>query len=137
MPTTKAQSVIQTNDNVLETAIRDLLAVVISNLDNSKAEDILAIDLRQYSALSDYMIIASGRSQRHVNSIADHLLRCLKEHKIKKVNIEGLQGGDWILVDAGDVIVHIFEQEKRAFYNIEKLWSHDENLIDISNYVKE
>ena len=87
MPTTKAQSVIQTNDNVLETAIRDLLAVVISNLDNSKAEDILAIDLRQYSALSDYMIIASGRSQRHVNSIADHLLRCLKEHKADPENV--------------------------------------------------
>jgi ribosome-associated protein len=81
------------------------------------------IDLKGKSSLADAVIIASGRSQRHVAAIADRLLRTLKEHGYGKASVEGLPHADWVLIDAGDVIVHLFRPEVRAFYNIEKIWS--------------
>ncbi len=100
-----------------------LLGVVIDSLKDSKAENIVSIDIRGKSSLADYMIIASGRSHRHVGAIADHLSKALKDNKFPKPRIEGLPHCDWVLVDADDVIVHIFRPEVRDFYNIEKIWS--------------
>ncbi|KQT87504.1 ribosome silencing factor [Aurantimonas sp. Leaf443] len=102
---------------------RTALALVISSLDDSKAEDIVSIDMTGKSALADAMVIASGRSHRHVAAVADHLLRDLKEAGFGNAKVEGLQNGDWVLIDAGDIIVHIFRPEVRTFYNIEKMWT--------------
>ena len=114
----------------LATARRDLAAaaalkVVLNSLDDSKAEDLAPIDITGKSALADHMVVASGRSQRHVTAIADRLVAYLKEAGGKDIRVEGLTGGDWVLIDAGDVIVHVFRPEVRAFYNLEKLWSLD------------
>ncbi len=99
---------------------------MVRSLDDSKAEDIVAIDLKGKSALADHMVIVSGRSHRHVTAVADHLLRDLKEAGHGNAKVEGLQNGDWVLIDTGDIIVHIFRPEVRAFYNIEKMWSVSE-----------
>ena len=93
------------------------------SLDDDKAEDVVVIDLRGKTSIGDYMIIASGRSQRHVTAVADHLIRNLKEAKASEVQTEGLSQGDWVLIDTGDVIVHLFRPEVREFYNLEKMWS--------------
>lgn len=102
-----------------------LAALVLQCLDDDKAENMTAIDLRGKAAFADYMVIASGRSQRHVGALADHLLRKLKNAGEKSVQVEGLPNCDWVLVDAGHVIVHIFRPEVRVFYNIEKMWQAD------------
>jgi ribosome-associated protein len=96
--------------------------VVLASLDDSKGEDIAPIDLTGKSALADSMVIATGRSQRHVTAIADRLLEDLKKAGSGHIRVEGLRGGDWVLIDAGDVIVHIFRPELRTFYNLEKMW---------------
>ncbi len=98
---------------------------VLNSLDDSKAEDIVPIDITGKSSLGDHIIVASGRSHRHVGAIADHLLRDLKDAGFGNCRVEGLPHCDWVLVDAGDVIVHIFRPEVRGFYNIEKMWSVD------------
>jgi ribosome-associated protein len=90
-----------------------------------KAEEIVEIDLSGKTSLADAMIIASGRSQRHVGAIADALMRALKEEGHEISGVEGLPLCDWVLIDAGDLIVHIFRPEIRAFYNLEKMWSAD------------
>jgi ribosome-associated protein len=100
-----------------------LTSVVIACLEDAKAENIVSIDLNGKAALADTMIIASGRSNRHVSAIADQLSRALKSAGYDNVSIEGLPHCDWVIMDAGDVIVHIFRPEVRDFYNIEKLWS--------------
>jgi len=105
--------------------VREALATVLSSLEDSKAEDIISIDITGKSALADYMVVASGRSHRHVGAIADHLLRDLKTAGFGSAQVEGLPHCDWVLIDTGDVIVHIFRPEVRAFYNIEKMWSAD------------
>ena len=97
--------------------------LVLKSLDDSKAEDLVSIDMMGKSALADHMVIASGRSHRHVSALADHLLRDLKTVGVKSPKVEGLQNGDWVLIDTGDLIVHIFRPEVRSFYNIEKMWS--------------
>ncbi len=97
-----------------------------ASLDDSKAEDVVAINLMGRSALADHMVIASGRSHRHVSAVADHLLRDLKEGGFGQAKVEGLENGDWVLIDTGDIIVHIFRPEVRSFYNIEKMWSVSE-----------
>jgi ribosome-associated protein len=102
---------------------RPVIDLVTGSLDDSKAEDIVSIDLKGKSALADHMVIASGRSHRHVAAVADHLLRDLKEAGHGNAKVEGLQNGDWVLIDTGDIIVHIFRPEVRSFYNIEKMWS--------------
>lgn len=102
---------------------RTAIDVVISSLEDSKGEDILSIDLKGKSALADHLVIVSGRSNRHVSAVADHVLRDLKDAGHGPCKVEGLQNGDWVLIDAGDIIVHIFRPEVRAFYNLEKMWS--------------
>ncbi len=96
--------------------------IVLASLDDSKAEDIVSIDIRKKSSLGDYMVVASGRSNRHVNAIADHLIKALKDAGFGQARVEGLPAADWVLIDAGDVIVHVFRPEIREFYNIEKMW---------------
>lgn len=100
-----------------------ILATVLARLDDDKAEDIVSIDLHGKTTIADYMVVASGRSQRHVASTAEHLVEALKERGVKGIRIEGLPAADWVLIDASDVIVHIFQPEVRGFYNIEKMWS--------------
>ncbi|MBB3770867.1 MULTISPECIES: ribosome silencing factor [Ancylobacter] len=101
----------------------EMLALVLARLDDDKAEDIVPIELRGKTTIADYMVVASGRSQRHVGAIADHLVEALKERGVKGVRVEGMPACDWVLIDASDVIVHVFQPEVRGFYNIEKMWS--------------
>ncbi len=103
----------------------EIHSVVLRALDDSKAEDIVSIDISRKSSLGDVMVVASGRSHRHVSAIADGLTRDLKAAKVGNLRSEGQPHCDWVLVDAGDVIVHVFRPEVRAFYNLEKMWSTD------------
>lgn len=112
------QGVVPTGTSPLEIAI-------LSKLDDDKAQDIVLIDLKGKSPMADSMIVASGRSHRHVGALADHLLRTLKEQGLGRAKVEGLPHCDWVLIDAGDVIVHLFRPEVRMFYNIEKIWAVD------------
>lgn len=105
-----------------EATVSQALETLLASLEDSKAEDIITIDLRGKSALGDYMVIASGRSQRHVGAVADHALQALKAIGVRDIKIEGLEAADWVLVDTGDIIVHLFHPEIREFYNIEKIW---------------
>jgi ribosome-associated protein len=100
-----------------------LETLVLKRLDDEKALDILFIDLKGKSSLADGIVVASGRSQRHVGAIADHLLRALKDAGHGKARVEGLPACDWVLIDAGDLVVHLFRPEVRAYYNLEKIWS--------------
>ena len=104
----------------------ELLSRIVKSLDDDKAEDIVTIDLEGRSSLADALIIATGRSSRHVASIAEHLTRKLKEAGYGTRPIDGASQGDWVLVDAGDVIVHIFRPEVRTYYDLEGMWSVDE-----------
>ncbi|MBZ0163542.1 MAG: ribosome silencing factor [Notoacmeibacter sp.] len=96
--------------------------MVLASLEDSKAEDIVSIDIQGKSSLADYMVVASGRSHRHVAAVADHLLRALKDAGLGNARVEGLSGADWVLIDSGDIIIHIFRPEVREFYNLEKMW---------------
>ena len=102
-----------------------LLQEVVAVLDDAKAEDIVKIELAGKSSVADYMVVASGRSDRHVGAIADQIERRLKEIKYGQVRIEGKQTCDWVLIDVGDVVVHVFRPEVREFYNLEKMWLTD------------
>lgn len=99
--------------------------LILTSLDADKAQDIVHIDLAGKSPMADSMIVASGRSHRHVGALADHLLRAIKDAGHGRARVEGMPGCDWVLIDAGDVIVHLFRPEVRTFYNIEKIWSVD------------
>ena len=103
--------------------ISDLKEIVITTFDLNKAEDIVTIDLKDKSSMADYMIIASGTSSRHIQSLSEQVLEKLKDNGIKDSKIEGKESGEWKLVDGIDLIVHIFHPEKRKFYELEKIWS--------------
>lgn len=98
------------------------IKTVLASLEDSKAENIVSIDIQGKSSLGDYMVVASGRSHRHVAAVADHLIKTLKDAGLGTARVEGLASADWVLVDAGDIIVHVFRPEVREFYNIEKMW---------------
>jgi len=102
-----------------------LAKLVAAQLEEDKAENILEIPLAGKSPMADIMIVASGRSARHVAALADHVFRKLKESGASKVRMEGMPNADWVLIDAGDVIVHIFRPEVREFYNLERIWASD------------
>jgi ribosome-associated protein len=106
-----------------------LLTRILTSLDDDKAEQLAVIDLEGRSSLCDTIVIANGRSSRHVSSIADRLARRLKEAGYGTCHIDGLSQGDWVLVDAGDVIVHVFRPEVRAYYDLEGMWSVDEKPV--------
>ena len=101
---------------------QSLLALVLKSVDDDKAEDIVQIDLRGRSDVADYMVICSGRSSRQVASISEKLADRLKQEMRISVRMEGKETGDWVLIDAGDVIVHVFRPEVREFYQLEKMW---------------
>jgi len=103
-------------------SVEDVYSLTITSLEDAKAEQIQPINISEKSSIGDYMIIASGRSHRHVGAIAGQLLRDLKEAGVKTPRIEGQQNGDWVLIDIGDIIVHLFRPEVRDFYNLEKMW---------------
>ncbi len=113
-PSPAGISVIDASSRALET--------VLASLEDSKAENIVSIDIQGKSSLGDYMVVASGRSHRHVAAVADHLLKALKDAGLGTARVEGLAGADWVLIDSGDVIVHVFRPEVRDFYNLEKMW---------------
>jgi len=98
------------------------IETVLASLEDSKAENIVSIDLNGKSSIADRMVIASGRSHRHVAAVAEHLLTALKDAGLGNARVEGLAAADWVLIDAGDVIVHVFRPEVRDFYNLEKMW---------------
>jgi ribosome-associated protein len=102
-----------------------LLDVVLDTLDAAKAEDVVTIDLQGKTSIGDHMVLASGRSQRHVGAVADQLIKKLKDEGYGRARVEGQPHCDWVLIDTGDVIVHIFRPEVREFYNLEKMWSAD------------
>jgi len=112
-----AAPVTQTQPSVID--------VVMASLDDAKAENTVHIDITGKSSLADHMVVTSGRSHRHVGAVADQLVKSLKDRGLGKPRVEGLPHCDWVLVDTGDVIVHIFRPEVRDFYNIEKMWSAD------------
>ncbi len=100
-----------------------LESLILRRLEDEKAHEITFIDLEDRSSLADSLVIASGRSRRHVSAMADHLLRALKDAGEGRARVEGVPQCDWVLIDAGDVIVHLFRPEVRSFYNIEKIWA--------------
>ncbi|PCI99065.1 MAG: ribosome silencing factor [Alphaproteobacteria bacterium] len=106
-------------------------SLIETSLDADKAEDIVCVDLPEGSALADYMFIATGTSSRHVSALARKLKDSLQLKGVKGISIEGLSQSDWVVMDAGDVIVHLFRPEVREFYNIEKMWCAGSVPLDI------
>ena len=106
-----------------DTGSKALLDTILTSLDDSKAEEIENIDIQGKSAVADHMVVSSGRSHRHVNAVTDRLLRDLKGKGFGTPKVEGVPACDWVLVDTGDVVVHIFRPEVRDFYSLEKMWN--------------
>ncbi len=102
---------------------RKILSLIVEQLDDDKAEDVVTIDLAGKSDIADFMVVASGRSQRHVGAMADKIVARLKVAGVTGAHVEGSGACDWVLIDAHDVIVHLFRPEVRSFYNIERVWS--------------
>jgi len=100
-----------------------LLSNILSALDEYKAENIVTLDVKNKTTITDYMVVANGRSSRQVKSLAQLVIDMLKKHGIAAISVTGLDNGEWALVDFGDVILHIFQPDARAFYDIEALWS--------------
>jgi len=103
-------------------AIKKLLDVVLTSLDNGKATDVDIFDVKKITSVSDYILIASGNSRRQVNALADKLIQNVKENKFETLGVEGKAEGEWVLVDLGDIIVHIMHPRSREYYQLEKLW---------------
>ena len=101
----------------------DLKRIIIKTLDSNKALDIVSIDLKDKSSIADYMIVASGTSSRHIQSLSEQVLEKFKTNGLKNCKIEGKDSAEWKLVDGIDIVVHIFNPEKRKFYELEKIWS--------------
>jgi ribosome-associated protein len=101
----------------------EILRLVLARLDDMKAEDTVTIDLTGKSTIADAMVVTSGRSNRHVGAVADRVLQDLTQAGLRDAKVEGMPHCDWVLIDAGDVIVHVFRPEVRAFYNLEKMWT--------------
>lgn len=106
----------------LDVSSEALLARILASLDDDKAEEVVSIDLRGRSSVADHMVIASGRSSRQVGAIAEKLVERLKTEMGRTCKVEGKDQGDWVLIDAGDVVVHVFRPEVRDFYQLEKMW---------------
>ena len=101
----------------------DLKKIIVKTLDSNKALDIVSIDLKDKSSIADYMIVASGTSSRHIQSLSEQVLEKFKTNGLKNCKIEGKDSTEWKLVDGIDIVVHIFNPEKRKFYELEKIWS--------------
>ncbi len=105
----------------------ELHALVMQQLDDDQAQDVVSIDLEGKSSMADHMVVASGRSTRQVASIAQKLAERIKQDGFGPVRLEGLPAADWVVIDAGDVVIHLFRPEVRSFYNIERMWSFGED----------
>lgn len=112
-----------TDAPVVEAEPGSLLALVLEQLDDDQAQDVITIPLAGKSSIADYMVIASGRSTRQVASIAQKLAEKVKHEGFGPARLEGLPTADWVLIDAGDVVVHLFRPEVRSFYNLERMWA--------------
>ena len=112
------------NADLAPEMLRDLVAL---SLDDGKALDVRVMDVRELTSITDYMVVASGRSTRQVASIAQKLAEKIKQDGYGSVRLEGLPAADWVVIDAGDVVIHLFRPEVRSFYNIERMWSFGEN----------
>ena len=113
--------------------IHDNVAKTIHKvLSDYKAKDITKINLEKKSSIADFMIICSGTSNRHVISLSNYLVEALKKENLNTLNVEGIRNGDWVLVDAGDIIIHLFRSEVREYYGLEKMWAEEE----INSYIK-
>ena len=106
-------------------ATRAYLKQIETALEDGKAEDLVVIDLKDKSSIADYLVIGSGNSSRQLAALADRVLEALKAKKRKRISVEGLETGEWVLIDAGDVIVHLFRPEIRLRYQLEKMWGAD------------
>ena len=102
--------------------IKKLLAIVLTSLNDGKAIDVDLYDVKKLTSMSDYILIASGRSRRQVSALADKLIQTVKENKFETLGVEGKNEGEWVLVDLGDIIVHIMHPSSREYYQLEKLW---------------
>ena len=102
---------------------KETIRLVLAQLDDMKAEDTTTIDLTGKTSIADAMVVTSGRSNRHVGAVADRVVQDLKRAGVTGIRVEGMPHCDWVLIDAGDVIVHVFRPEVRAFYNLEKMWA--------------
>ena len=100
-----------------------LRKLVLAALEDAKARDVVVLDMRKVAIFTDYMIIVTGTSSRHVMAVADNVIEKLREATRRPLGVEGMEGGDWVLLDYGDVVAHIMRAQTRAFYNLEKLWS--------------
>ena len=103
--------------------IKKLLNIVLASLEDGKAVDVDLYDVKKLTSMSDYILIASGNSRRQVSALADKLIQSVKENKFKTLGVEGIAEGEWVLVDLGDIIVHIMHPSSREYYQLEKLWS--------------
>ncbi|MFZ4540285.1 MAG: ribosome silencing factor [Rickettsiales bacterium] len=112
-----------------QNAVEALCKQIGKVLDTNKAEDITTLNLRNKCSFADFMIVASGRAPRHVSALADYVADMLKKQGTPPLSVEGKESGDWVLIDAGDIVVHIFRPEVRQFYNIEKMWA-----LPMANY---
>ncbi len=121
----KAAKRTRTNDPELLARSRELLALVQTSLDDDKAEEVAVIELAGKSDIADFMVVASGRSSRQVGAMAQHLREKLKGAGVTGISVEGAARADWVLIDGGDIIVHLFRPEVRAFYNLEKMWGEE------------
>jgi len=139
-PTYRSKTLTNSSDAVkigaqvkTKAAAAELADMVYYILDKQSAENIVRLDLTGKSSIADTMIVASGRSNRHVSALSDYIQRGLKEIGLKKLGIEGDKQNDWVLIDAGDVIVHLFRPEVREFYALEKLWAVSPNSEDFDD----
>ena len=113
---------------------QDVKALVLQSLDADKALDVVSLELDEQSGIADYMVIASGTSSRHVGALAQKLKERLESRGLKNVRIEGITTSDWVVIDAGDVIVHVFRPEVRSFYNIERMWGSPHPLSLVTGH---
>lgn len=111
-----------------------ILEIAVKAADSKRAEEIVALDVREISLLADYFLICQANSERQINAIVDEINEQEAKNQVEVKRVEGKEGGKWILIDLGDVIVHVFQSSERAFYNLEKLWS-DAPMIDLSAWV--
>ncbi|HJG22427.1 MULTISPECIES: ribosome silencing factor [Enterococcus] len=113
---------------------KEQLQIAVKAADSKRAEDIIALDVREVSLLADYFMICSANSERQINAITEEILDKEEESNYEVRRVEGKEGGKWILIDLGDVIVHVFHAPERSFYNLEKLWS-DAPLVDLTDWL--
>ncbi|OQO70863.1 ribosome silencing factor [Enterococcus villorum] len=113
---------------------KEQLKIAVKAADSKRAEDIVALDVRKVSLLADYFMICSANSERQLHAITEEIIEKEEENKYEVKRIEGKEGGKWILIDLGDVIVHVFHAPERSFYNLEKLWS-DAPLVDLDEWL--